>query len=59
MVDRSVRVPGPAICARHRAHHYLDIAILGSHGLLIFLLFSWVTASHATLTIFHSNIEHP
>ena len=40
------------------AHYYLDIAILDSHGLLIFLLFSWVTASHATLTIFHTNIEH-
>ncbi len=40
------------------AHYYLDIAILDSHGLLIFLLFSWVTASHATLTIFHANIQH-
>ncbi len=40
------------------AHYFLDIAILDSHGLLIFLLFSWVTASHATLTIFHANIEH-
>ncbi len=40
------------------AHYFLDIAILDYHGLLIFLLFSWVTASHATLTIFHANIEH-
>ncbi|MDJ0622787.1 MAG: proton-conducting transporter membrane subunit [Desulfocapsaceae bacterium] len=40
------------------AHYFLDIAILEFHGLLIFLLFSWVTASHATLTIFHANIEH-
>ncbi len=39
------------------AHYYLDIAVLDSHGLLIFLLFSWVTASHATMTIFHSNIQ--
>jgi NADH-quinone oxidoreductase subunit L len=39
------------------AHHFLNIAILGSHGLLIFLFFSWVTASQATLTMFHSNIE--
>jgi len=40
------------------AHYYLDIAVLDSHGLLIFLLFSWGTASHATLTIFHTNIDH-
>jgi NADH-quinone oxidoreductase subunit L len=40
------------------AHYYLDIAVLDAHGLLIFLLFSWGTASHATLTIFHTNIEH-
>ncbi len=40
------------------AHYYLDIAILNYHGLLIFLLFSWVTASHATLTLFHSNVQH-
>jgi NADH-quinone oxidoreductase subunit L len=41
----------------YAAHHFLEIAILDSHGLLIFLLFSWVTASQATLTMFHSNIE--
>jgi NADH:ubiquinone oxidoreductase subunit 5 (subunit L)/multisubunit Na+/H+ antiporter MnhA subunit len=41
----------------YAAHHYLDIAILDSHGLLIFLLFSWVTASTAALSIFHSVIE--
>jgi NADH:ubiquinone oxidoreductase subunit 5 (subunit L)/multisubunit Na+/H+ antiporter MnhA subunit len=41
----------------YAAHHFLDIAILDSHGVLIFLLFSWVTASTATLSIFHSNIE--
>ena len=41
----------------YAAHRYLDIAILDSHGLLIFLLFSWVTASTAALSIFHSNIE--
>jgi len=41
----------------YAAHHFLDIAILDSHGLLIFLLFGWVTASTAALSIFHSNIE--
>ena len=41
----------------YTAHLFLDIEILGSHGLLIFLFFSWVTASTATLSIFHSNIE--
>ena len=40
------------------AHYFLDVAILDSHGLLIFLLFSWVTASHAMLTLFHSNVDH-
>ena len=39
------------------AHRFLEIEILGSQGLFIFLLFSWVTASTATLSIFHSNIE--
>jgi NADH-quinone oxidoreductase subunit L len=43
----------------YAAHHFLDIAILGSHGLMIFLFFAWVTASQATLTMFHSNIEAP
>jgi NADH-quinone oxidoreductase subunit L len=39
------------------AHGFLDIEILGSHGVFIFLFFGWVTASQATLTMFHSNIE--
>ena len=34
------------------AHYMLGISFLDSQGMLIFLLFSWVTASHAMLTLF-------
>ncbi|MBX9694329.1 MAG: hypothetical protein K2Z81_18230 [Cyanobacteria bacterium] len=33
-------------------HYVLGISFLNSQGLLIFVLFSWVTAAHATLTLF-------
>jgi NADH-quinone oxidoreductase subunit L len=34
------------------AHYVLGISFLDSQGLLILMLFSWVTASHAMLTVF-------
>jgi len=34
------------------AHYVLGISFLDSQGLLILLLFSWATASHAMLTVF-------
>lgn len=34
------------------AHYVLGISFLESHGLLILLIFSWVTASQAMLTLF-------
>lgn len=37
------------------AHELLGISLLGSQGLLILLLFSWVTASQAMLTVFRLN----
>lgn len=34
------------------AHYVLGISFLDSQGLLILMIFSWVTASHAMLTVF-------
>ena len=34
------------------SHYVLGISILDSQGIFIFLLFGWVTASHAMLTLF-------
>lgn len=41
------------------AHYALGISILNPQGVLIFLLFSWVTSAHAILTLFRLNKGWP
>ncbi len=40
-------------------HHALGISCLTPQGIFIFALFSWVTAAHATLTLFRLDAKWP
>ncbi len=40
-------------------HYALGISFLDSQGMLVFLLFSWITASHAMLTLFRVQDKWP
>lgn len=40
-------------------HYALGISFLDSQGMLVFLLFSWITASHAMLTLFRVQDRWP
>jgi NADH-quinone oxidoreductase subunit L len=41
------------------AHYLLGIAFLNPQGMFIFVLFSWITVAHATLTLFRLNSKPP